>query len=308
MIVETYIGCDVSKGWLDFFDEASRRHSRVANEAGAIAAYVAQFDAARAFVVMEATGVCDRLLRHALGSAGVAFSRHNPAHVHAYTRARPLRAKTDRMDAAMLSEYGRRHQPAADPAPCARSERLQSLIHHRDCLVEAKAGMLKRLKQAFAPYIIADLEDIIVDNERRIEAVTAQIRAAIAETCTAAEDYKLLTSAPGVSTVTATALIAYLPELGRRSPKSIAALAGLAPIDDQSGKTRRKSHIRGGRPRVRRALYMAALSAVRPGKPFHDAFTRIAARSGSRKLALIAVARKLLVALNAIIRDRKAFA
>ncbi|MER9451910.1 transposase [Mesorhizobium sp. M0138] len=122
-----------------------------------------------------------------------------------------------------------------------------------------------------------------------------------------ARDNALMISVPGVSKITSFSL-AHLPELGQRSPKSIAALAGLAPFDNKSGKLNRRSQIQGGRSRVRRALYMAALGAIRACERFRTFYTAIAARSGSKKLAIIAVARKLLVVLNAIIRDKKAFA
>ncbi|WP_292478343.1 transposase, partial [Mesorhizobium sp.] len=140
MIVQNYVGCDISKARLDLFDEASGRYQRIPNQAEAIEAYVAGLCAGRDFVVMEATGVYDRLLRHALGKAGIAFSRHNPAHTHHYAKSATQRAKTDRLDARMLSSYGRRYQPAAEPAPCEKGERLQSLARHRDHLVEIRAG------------------------------------------------------------------------------------------------------------------------------------------------------------------------
>lgn len=308
MITENYVGCDVSKETLDFFDETSRRHCRIANEEGAIAAFVAGLDKCGDFVVMEATGVYDRLLRHALGKAGVAFSRHNPQHTHAYGHSRPQRAKTDRLDAVMLAEYGRRYQPAADPAPNAKAERLQSLARRRDQLVEIRAREKMVLSQAFDADVANDITGSIADLDKRIKAIEVLIKAAIRDSQDSAGDYHLLVSAPGVATVTALTLIAHLPELGQRSPKSIAALVGIAPINHDSGKKKGKRHIRGGRSRVRRALYMAALGAIRACTRFRHAFETIAARSGSKKLAIIAVARKLLVSLNAIIRDQKAFA
>ena len=123
-----------------------------------------------------------------------------------------------------------------------------------------------------------------------------------------AADYDILVSAPGVAFVTATALIAMLPELGSRSPKAIAALAGLAPFDRQSGNKTFKSQIQGGRQRVRRALYMAALSASRFCPQLARFYAAVAERSGSRMLALIAVARKLLIRLKAMIRARTRYA
>lgn len=307
MIAENYIGCDVSKDTLDLFDERSRRHCRIANDEAAIATYVAGLNKSCDFVVMEATGVYDRLLRHALAKAGVAFSRHNPQHTHYYTKTDRQRGKTDRLDAAMLAGYGRRYQPDADPAPNQKGERLQSLARRRDQLVEIRAREKMALSQAFDADVAADITASIEALDARIQALEALIKAAIRDDKETSGDYALLVSAPGVSTVTALALIAHMPELGQRSPKSIAALAGVAPINQDSGKKKGRRPIRGGRSRVRRALYMAALGAIRACARFRSAYEAIAARSGSKKLAIIAIARKLIVTLNAMIRDQKAF-
>lgn len=308
MIAQNYVGCDISKQWLDFFDEASGRCQRIDNQVDAIDAYVARLQPDQDFVVMEATGVHDRLLRHALAKAGVPFSRHNPAHTHHYAKSTRRRAKTDPLDARMLSGYGRRYHPDAEPAPREETERLQSLARHRDHLVDMRAALKKHLAEAFDEIVIADLEETIADFDTRIHALESRIADVIRQAEDTARDYTLMVSVPGVSKITALSLLAHLPELGQRSPKSIAALAGLAPFDNKSGKLSRKSQIQGGRSRVRRALYMAALTAIRTCQRFKAFYSDLAARSGSKKLAIIAVARKLLVVLNAIIRDKTAFA
>ncbi|WP_027167584.1 IS110 family transposase [Mesorhizobium sp. WSM3224] len=308
MIVQNYVGCDISKQWLDFFDETSSRCQRIDNQADAIAAYVAGLDPSRDFVVMEATGVHDRLLRHALAKAGVPFSRHNPAHTHHYAKSTRRRAKTDPLDARMLSGYGRRYQPEAEPAPSEEVEQLQSLARHRDHLVDTRATLKKHLAEAFEAIVIADLEETIAYLDSRIKALESLIAEVIRQNQDTARDHALMVSVPGVSKTTALCLLALLPELGQRSPKAIAALAGLAPFDNKSGKLNRRSQIQGGRSRVRRALYMAALTAIRTCGRFKSFYSALAARSGSKKLAIIAVARKLLVVLNAVIRDKIAFA
>ncbi|WP_245525172.1 IS110 family transposase [Mesorhizobium sp. M8A.F.Ca.ET.165.01.1.1] len=306
MIMQNYVGCDISKMWLDFFDETSSRCRRIDNQADATAAYVAGLQPGRDFVVMEATGVHDRLLRHALAKAGVAFSRHNPAHTHYFAKSTRRRAKTDRLDARMLSGYGRRYHPEAEPAPREEGEHLQSLARLRDQLVEIRARLKKQRSEAFDETVISELEELTTTFNTRIKAIESRIAEAIRQSEETARDNALMVSVPGVSKVTAFSLLA--PELGLRSPKSIAALTGLAPFDNKSGKLNRRSQIQGGRSRVRRALYMAALGAIRACERFRVCYSAIAARSGSKKLAIIAVARKLLVVLNAIIRDKKAFA
>ncbi|TGV96293.1 IS110 family transposase, partial [Mesorhizobium sp. M2E.F.Ca.ET.154.01.1.1] len=148
---------------------------------------------------------------------------------------------------------GRRYQPEAEPAPCEQNERLQSLAGHRDQLVDMRARLKKHLAEAFEAIVIASLEDMIADFDRRIHALESQIAEVIRQAQHTARDYSLMVSVPGVSKVSALSLLAHLPELGQRSPKSIAALAGLAPFDNKSGKLSRRSQIQGGRSRVRRA-------------------------------------------------------
>lgn len=308
MIGQNYIGCDVSKATLDFFDAAHGRHCRIANTPEAIAIHISTLQPGRDFVVMEATGVYDRALRHALAEAGLPFARCNPQHTHHHARSSVRRAKTDPLDAAMLAEYGASHRPAAAPKPDEETERLQSLARRRDQLVEIRAKQKTLLGHVFDADVANDIEALIAVLDARIDRLQTIISATIRDNQATNRTWRLLTSAPGVSTVTALALIAHLPELGDRSPKTIAALAGLAPFDRESGKTRRKATIAPGRTRVRRAMYMAALGAIRACARYRAAYEQIAARSGSKKLAIIAIARKLLVALNAMIRDKTSFA
>jgi len=308
MLDQNYIGCDVSKATLDFFDGERGKHCRIANDETVVATFAAQLRPGVDFVVMEATGSYDRLLRLALGRTGVSFSRHNPQHTHHFSRSTGRRAKTDRLDAVMLAEYGRLHRPSAEAMPDADTERLQALARRRDQLVDIRARQKKLLAEAFDPDVRDDIAALVAILDTRIASLETTIRSQIASTQQAAQNYAILTSAPGVSTITALTLLAHMPELGHRSPKAIAALAGLAPIASESGTKTRRSVIAGGRSRVRRALYMAALACIKARSKFKPAYEEIAARSGSKKLAIIAVARKMIVSLNAMIRDQKQFA
>lgn len=308
MIQHNYIGCDVAKEMLDVFDPHSGRFQRVANTIAAIGTFAAGLDRTRDFVVFEATGVHDRVLRHALAAAGIACTRRNPVQTRRFAQARGLLAKTDRVDARMLAEYGRRFTPAPDPQPCPARERIAALARRRDQLVEARAREAKHLSEAFDADVIADIEQMRASLTQRIKQLEKLIEQAIAEADAATvATYEVLLSAPGVGKVTALTLIAHMPELGRSSPKTIASLAGLAPLNNESGKRNGRRAIRGGRSRVRRALYMAALSAIRSTR-FKDFYKALVARSASKKLAIIAVARKLLTSLDAMVRDGKAFA
>lgn len=307
-IHHNYIGCDIAKQMLDLFDPETGRLARVRNETVALRAFAATLDAASAFIVMEATGQYDRLLRHALAEAGIAFARLNPVMVRRFAEARGRLAKTDKLDARTLSELGAMFKPAADQPPCSERECLTALARRRDQLVELRAREWRHLCEAFDPAVIADIEAVVAFLDARIAALEADIRRQMDSIGDIAEQAARLASAPGVGPVTALTLIAHMPELGTLSPKAAASLAGLAPFNNDSGARRGRRPIKGGRPRVRKALYMAALGAIRKAERFRSFYTAIAQRSGSKKLAIIAVARKLLTVLNAMQRDQKTYA
>lgn len=307
-IHRNYLGCDIAKRFVDLFDPRCGRHQRLANEPPALDAFAATLDPDRDLVVLEATGSHDRLLRHALSAHGIGHVRLNPMTARRFAQARGRFAKTDRIDARSLAEFGATFQPAPDEPPCPRRERLAALARRRDQLVEARAVELKHRADAFEPDVIADIDAMIVVFDARIRDMEALIERELRTDPHLAGQAGRLRSAPGVGPVTALTIIAHMPELGRLSPKAAAALAGLAPFNDDSGQRRGRRSIAGGRPRVRKALYMAALGAIRANSRFNTFYNALAARSGSKKLAIVAVARKLLVALNAMIRDDKAFA
>jgi transposase len=302
-----YIGCDIAKRHVDLYDPHNGIARRVANQAEALAAF-AQALPGDAFVVMEATGLHDRALRSVLAEAGIGFARLNPMQVRRFAEARGRRAKTDQLDARLLSAFGAAMRPAAEAAPCPVRERLAAFARRRDQLVAERAREKRRLADAFDADIIADITAAIAALSHRIGKIEAAIRAQISHSGELAEQAKRLASAPGVGFVTVAALLAQMPELGRLSPKAAASLAGLAPFNDDSGTRRGRRHIGGGRPRLRKALYMAAIGAIRKAERFATAYRQIAERSGSKKLAIIAIARKLLTILNAMQRDKQAFA
>jgi transposase len=287
------VGIDVSKHHLDVFDAALDRGERVANTREQVQALAARWAALGRFVVFEATGRYDRFLRQELAAAGVAHARINPSQARAFARAAGFLAKTDRLDARMLAVLGAALRPrAAEPADPSR-ERLALLHKRRDQLDEA--GLIDGLDAhlAWLDAAVADLDRNIAD----LITSVPDLRRAQA----------FIRSIPGVGPVTAATLIALLPELGQRSPKTIAALAGLAPFNHDSGKLRGQRAIRGGRKRVRDALYMAAVAASRSNSRFKAAYQTLRNAGKPPKLAFIAIARKLLVTANALLRDQLSF-
>lgn len=305
-IPQTTLGIDVSGRRLDAHLHPAGRLRGFANDPGGIATLIAWAAEHRAFVVLEATAPWDQALIRALESAGMAFHRANPKRARDFARALGLLAKTDAVDARMLALYGA--GVALRPTPPVAPERLdlQTLSARRDQLVAMRKGERIRLKGVTDPAVIDSLRAVLAVLDDQIRALERRIAACLAQSAALAQDDAILRSAPGVGPVCAVVLLAVLPELGHVDRRAIAALAGLAPVARDSGLLRGQRHVQGGRKRVRDALYMAAVSAVRTG-PFQADYARMKANGKPPKLALIAIARKLLVALNAAIRDQKPF-
>jgi transposase len=300
------VGIDIAKQHLDVFAAGQAGAVRVANTPAAITALIAQWPDKPRRVLFEATGAYDLALRQALEAAGIAFTRVNPRRARDFARAAGFLAKTDALDARMLAAMAHcLNPPPTAPASPAR-QHLALLHKRRDQLVATRQQERTRRHDAPAE-IAADITRHIAWLPAEIAALQTRIARLIAARHELNKLAQRLRSAPGVGPVTATALLALLPELGTRSPQTIAALAGLAPLTVESGQFRGKSQIRGGRKRVRDALYMAALSAVRTQSRFANTYQTLRAAGKPAKLAIVAVARKLLVTLNAMIRDNRAF-
>ncbi len=305
-IAPGFVGIDVSKSSLDVFDAAIGRSERVENASAPIAALIARWRATDVFIVFEATGAYDRTLRQALAAAGLRFARVNPLRARDFARAAGFLAKTDAVDARMLAAMGERLRPAASPPGDAERERLGILHRRRDQLVLMRKQERTRASETPDEEERHDIAQHIDWLSEQIKRIESRIQAFIAKAHTLKVAWNRLRSAPGIGPVAATTLLALLPELGDRSAKTIAALAGLAPFNRDSGKNRGKRTIAGGRRRVREALYMAALSAKK-SRHFAGFYRTMLAAGKARKVALIAIARKLLIALNAMMRDNATF-
>lgn len=267
------VGCDISKHHLDLHHSTQGTTRRIANTADAVAAWIDGLSDTSCLVVMEATGRYDTAFRHALAERGIAHARVNPEQARHFARATGRRAKTDAIDAAMLADLGGRLplriEPPAEPARV----RLTALSRRRDQLVAMRKQERTRRAEETDAHIAADLDEHLALLDARIDAFDRAIPDAMRSDPALTRQAALLRSAPGIGPVAATVLIAHLPELGRLSPKAAAALAGLAPYNNDSGSFRGKRSVRGGRTRIRQALYMAALAAARSPTPlgrFHQ--------------------------------------
>ena len=300
------VGIDVSKQYLDIFDEALGVPERIANATQAIMQIAARWRC-DVLVVFEATGAYDLELREALSRAGIRFARINPARARDFARASGQLAKTDPIDARMLAAFARALQPATEQAANPARNALARLAKRRDQLVLMRAQEKNRRSEADDRAMAERISRLIEVLDSEIAEIETDIKGLIKVEPEIAEDARLMRSLPGVGPVACMQLIAKMPELGSVGAKQIAALAGLAPFNVDSGAFRGKRKIAGGRKRVRDALYMAALNAVRRADPFKAFYARLRQAGKPAKLALIAVARKLLTVLNAMMRDRKPY-
>lgn len=301
-----YIGCDVSKRTLDIFDPMFSKSIQIPNQCEAIAEFARQLGGRPVLVVLEATGAYDQALREGLAQAGISYVRVNPSQARHFARAHGVLAKTDAIDARLLQQMGQslKLQPDVPEDPVVKA--LNNLQVRRDQLVQDRADEKKRQYEADGS-IARSIAQHIAWLDEAIMELEAQIQALIATTKPLRQTRDVLCSAPGIGPVTASVLMGQLPELGRLSPKKIAALVGLAPMNHDSGAMRGQRRIRGGRSRVRKALYMATLAAKNSCLRLQRFYESIKARAKASKIAIIATARKLLTMLNAMVRDNQRY-
>jgi transposase len=303
MLQEVYIGVDVAKEWLDVH-HPERGARRIGNTPAATRVFAANCAKKGERVVFEASGGYDRMLREALEAAEVWFSRVNPRQARDFARAMGVIGKTDRVDARMLSELGVRLEPPRTRQIAKSSRVLQAQATRRRQLVEMRKQEATRLQQTADKDARADIQTLITVLERRTKKIEVRMAAIVAADLKLAEIDCRLRTVPGVGHIVSATLISELPELGQIDRRSIAALAGLAPIARDSGKSTGRRVIGGGRPVVRTMLYIAALHASNRDPDFKAFRHRLQERGKPVKAAITATARKLLVTLNAMIATK----
>ncbi len=303
---ECVVGVDVSKHRLDVFDPRGGG-GQVANEAVALESCAAGLARQRAFVVFEATGRYAWPLRDAPEAAGAAYHCANPAQARHFARACGVIGKTDRVDARLLASMGSTLALRPTAVLSGKRRRIKALGTRRRQLVDMKTQEKTRLHEV-EPFLREGIGLHIAWLSREIARLDTQIARETRADPELAAQQKLLLSAPGVGPVVAAALAAELPELGQLDRRKIAALAGLAPIARDSGTRTPVRRIGGGRPYLRSMLYLAALQASRRCDRFIAFRERLQAKGKTPKQAIIAVARKLLTTLNAMLKTNTPFA
>lgn len=299
------IGIDVSKDRLDVASYPAGESFAVARDGAGIDELIARLQAlSPRLVAIEATGGFERVVAAGLAGAKLPVVVVNPAQVRKFAEALGKRAKTDPIDAVVIAHFAEAIGPQPRPLPDDMTRLLADLVARRRQIVEMIAAESQRARRVSAPRLKESIARLRKALEKELSELDNDIGDHIRGTPAWAEKEDLLASVPGIGPVIASSLIAQLPELGTLDRRQIAALAGLAPWTRQSGKWRGKSFIGGGRASVRCALFMGAMVAARHN-PALKAFRNKLVAAGKPKLvAIIAVARKLLTILNAILRDK----
>lgn len=302
-----WIGIDVSKPWVDveiLVDEQKKEAFRVDRTVEALTQlgqkllpYCPQG------VVLEATGGLEVLVVATLSAAGLNVMRMNPKRVRDFARAQGLLAKTDALDAHVLALFGARMQPELRAWPEAERLQLKAWFAREQQLTLQRATERTRLHQATEPALRQSVERVIAFLGKELARLEKQVTKQIEASDNWAAQETLLRTAPGVGPKTSRCLLAELPELGHVNRGEIAALVGVAPFANDSGQWRGKRTIRGGRTLVRSMLYVASWSAVRVPGTLRDFYLRLVAAGKPKQVALIAVVRKLLLALNEMMRS-----
>jgi transposase len=303
--MDTIVGIDVSKQRLDFHVLPIDEAFAVDRDAAGIEAAIARLAPLRPQVVaVEATGGFETVVAASLAAAGLPVVVVNPAQIRAFAQALGRRAKTDPIDAAVIAQFVAATNPEVRPLPDAETRALADLVARRRQIIQMIVAERQREKRA-AARTRRSIARLIKALEKELTSVDQDIDDAVRGSPVWREKEDLLSSVPGVGSTIARTIIAELPEIGTLDRRQIAALVGLAPWTRQSGQWRGRSFIGGGRATVRSAIFMGAMTAVR-FNPQLKAFHRRLVTAGKPKMvALIAVARKLLTILNAILRDRR---
>lgn len=303
---ETYWGIDVSKEWLDIAIE--NRVYRVEQNKKAIVTFIEENKSETPLVVLESTGGYERLAVECLSNAGFTVHVAHPNKVKAFAKAKGKLAKTDSIDAKLLSEYGRFINPnEIRELPSKQHQELQLLAGRLEQLKQIHHQESCRLGIASSKAIKQSHELIIKIIKKEIAEIEAKILSFIKADSMLKEKYNLLRSMKGVGPVLAMVLLVDLPELGKTTKKEVAALVGVAPITNQSGQKTGKAMTKYGRHGIRKVLYMAALSASRYNIRLKVFYEHLIAKGKLKKVAIVAVMRKMLVILNAMMQSKTCF-
>lgn len=299
-----FIGIDVAKDTLEIaiFGEAdSWQIDNTTKQITKLADQLKELEPE--LIVLEASGGYEMLALSILGQVGLPVALINPTRSRNFAKSTGKLAKTDRIDAQMLAHFAQAIRPKPRRVTSEQDEHLAALLTRRKQLISILTAEKNRLHSA-RPQVRSRITRHLAWLQTALDDLQNELDDLLTHNQEWQQNKCLLESTPGVGPVTSFTLLAHLPELGLLDRKEIAALVGVAPISHDSGKWQGKRFIQGGRPAVRTALYMAALSASRYNPAIRKFYQSLVARGKPKKVALTACMRKLLVMLNAMIRDQ----
>lgn len=301
-----FVGIDVAKEHLDVHIRPTDEAFRISHDDAGFAVLLARLRAVTpTLVVLEASGGYEVTVAAVLASAGLPVAVVNPRQVRDYARALGQLAKTDRLDARVIALFADAVRPVARPVPDAQAQALGELIARRRQLVDMLVAEQNRRRLLRDRRLQRHVDAHITWLEEALRRLDHDLTTLVRSTPAWREADDLLRSVPGIGPITASTLIADLPELGRLDRRRIAALVGLAPFARDSGAFRGRRMIAGGRAPIRRVLYMATLSAIKCNPAIRGFHHRLVTAGRPRKVAITAAMRKLLTILNAMLRDRR---
>lgn len=303
------IGIDISKAFLDVATYPQGEMHQFANDPAGYRALNKWIRPQNVFLTaFEATGAYHRSLERALSTAELPYVRINPLKARRFAEATGKLAKTDRVDALMLAKFAAFLKPSPSKNKRQHVETLSELVVARQALVKDRTAVKTRMQTLASPILKRQAIQRLKLIQTQITAINIECLKLVAEDQELSRCMSILTSIPGLGEVTAIILLAEMPELGTMDKREVAALAGLAPITRQSGTWQGKSYIRGGRSRVRKALYMPALTAIRFNQQLGEKYIDLTSRGKPAKVAITAIMRKLIILANALIRDNRKWA
>lgn len=304
---EHFVGIDVAKDWFDMAVLGEENTVQLANTKSGIAKLVKRMKVLIPdLIVVEATGGYEEALVLALFEASLPVALVSPQRVRQYARAKGRLAKTDQLDAYLLAEYGQKIQPRLFVGKSEERKQLSVLVGRRNQLNAMLQAEKNRLRTQSGT-IRSSLEKVIDCLETQLHQMEKEIRTLFQQHIDLQTQEKLLRTAKSIGPVTAATLLADLPELGQLDRQEIAALVGVAPMNADTGRKRGYRKTKGGRPTVRRALYMSTLTGIRYNPILKAHYEQLVKRGKEKKVAITACMRKMLTILNAMMRDQQPF-
>jgi transposase len=305
-----FVGIDVGKKTLDICVLPQKVSWQVENNGDFLELLKTLQDFSPRLVVLEPTGGYEKAVLNELLKAGVPVSRQHALRIHHHAKSRGKRAKTDPIDAETIAHYAQSHVETIEPLKALDDveEELRQFVARREDLVKIRTSEKNRLQSpGVCDAIKSSCQKLVDTLNTEIETLEAEIQERLSVREAWRQKKELLLSVPGIGETVASALVAYLPELGTVSHKQIAALVGVVPYARQSGQYQGEQHIGGGRTSLRCLLYMASLAAIRFNPILAALYARLKAKGKKPKVAIVACMHKLLRILNAMIQKQKAF-